>query len=203
MSNEVDFISFGALEEPMPASPHTHDSDSLTDSDDNAAKAYGQVYIAGAAHAGGPNLDRKIRVPKSVRAIADKIRGSTATTTAPKDRRSAPSASLSVATVKDTGPAQLVAKRRREEIKSQPNHLRSTLGCVFERGRNTLPPWLINVKESRNPCYTSNVYRILHTEMLDFMYYISPTPEEHQLRQWVVDRIDRVVKSLWPDAVTK
>ncbi|KAJ1977583.1 hypothetical protein H4R34_003524, partial [Dimargaris verticillata] len=216
MSNEVDFISFGTSEEPTPLSSqcdhgvqsisrrshHAPDHDSLTDSDDSAAEAYDQVHIAGAAQAGGPNLHRKIRVPKSVRATADKIRG-TKPATAPKDRQRTPSVSLPMVTVEDSGPAQLVAKRKREEIKSQPNHLRSTLGCVFERGRNTLPPWLVNVKESRTPCYTSNVYRILHTEMLDFLDYISPTPEEHQLRQWVVDRIDRVVKSLWPDAVTK
>ncbi|RKP34334.1 hypothetical protein BJ085DRAFT_20891, partial [Dimargaris cristalligena] len=47
-----------------------------------------------------------------------------------------------------------------------------------------------------NPCR-------LHNEVVDFVNYVSPTPEEHQLRLWAVERIRRVVNSLWPSGELK
>ncbi|KAK7869373.1 hypothetical protein R5R35_000681 [Gryllus longicercus] len=40
----------------------------------------------------------------------------------------------------------------------------------------------------------------LHQEIEDFYQYMSPTPEEHELRVNVVRRIKKVVLSLWPEA---
>ena len=40
----------------------------------------------------------------------------------------------------------------------------------------------------------------LHEEIEDFYNYMSPTPEEHELRFNVVRRIEKVVLSLWPQA---
>ncbi|KAB5525851.1 hypothetical protein PHYPO_G00144970 [Pangasianodon hypophthalmus] len=40
----------------------------------------------------------------------------------------------------------------------------------------------------------------LHEEIKDFYEYMSPRPEEEQMRLEVVDRIQRVIKDLWPSA---
>ncbi|XP_046386425.1 terminal nucleotidyltransferase 4A-like isoform X2 [Ischnura elegans] len=40
----------------------------------------------------------------------------------------------------------------------------------------------------------------LHEEIEDFFQYMSPTPEEHQLRLEVVRRIEKVTLHLWPEA---
>ncbi|XP_035275041.1 terminal nucleotidyltransferase 4B-like [Anguilla anguilla] len=40
----------------------------------------------------------------------------------------------------------------------------------------------------------------LHEEIKDFYEYLSPRPEEERMRMEVVDRIERVIKDLWPSA---
>ncbi|XP_023675830.1 terminal nucleotidyltransferase 4B isoform X2 [Paramormyrops kingsleyae] len=40
----------------------------------------------------------------------------------------------------------------------------------------------------------------LHEEIIDFYEYMSPRPEEERMRKEVVDRIERVIKALWPAA---
>ncbi|XP_043937917.1 terminal nucleotidyltransferase 4B [Protopterus annectens] len=40
----------------------------------------------------------------------------------------------------------------------------------------------------------------LHEEILDFVKYMSPTPEEKEMREDVFNRIENVVKKLWPSA---
>ncbi|XP_063042150.1 terminal nucleotidyltransferase 4A isoform X2 [Engraulis encrasicolus] len=40
----------------------------------------------------------------------------------------------------------------------------------------------------------------LHEEIVDFYNFMSPRPEEADMRQEVVDRIERVIKELWPTA---
>ncbi|XP_023646201.1 terminal nucleotidyltransferase 4B [Paramormyrops kingsleyae] len=40
----------------------------------------------------------------------------------------------------------------------------------------------------------------LHEEIMDFFMYMSPRPEEERMRLEVVDRIQRVIKDLWPSA---
>ncbi|RUS21792.1 hypothetical protein BC937DRAFT_91466, partial [Endogone sp. FLAS-F59071] len=46
----------------------------------------------------------------------------------------------------------------------------------------------------------ANVAAMLHQEILDFVRYISPTPEEHMMRKYVVRRIEKQVLDLWPSA---
>ncbi|KAK6290768.1 hypothetical protein J4Q44_G00388330, partial [Coregonus suidteri] len=40
----------------------------------------------------------------------------------------------------------------------------------------------------------------LHEEINDFYKYMSPRAEEERMRMEVVDRIERVIKDLWPTA---
>ncbi|NXF29188.1 PAPD5 polymerase, partial [Nyctibius bracteatus] len=40
----------------------------------------------------------------------------------------------------------------------------------------------------------------LHEEIIDFYKYISPRPEEERMRMEVVNRIENVIKELWPNA---
>ncbi|XP_053571695.1 terminal nucleotidyltransferase 4B [Bombina bombina] len=40
----------------------------------------------------------------------------------------------------------------------------------------------------------------LHEEILDFYKYMSPRPEEERMRMEVVNRIENVIKELWPNA---
>ncbi|KAM3919185.1 terminal nucleotidyltransferase 4B isoform 1-T1 [Leptodactylus fuscus] len=53
-------------------------------------------------------------------------------------------------------------------------------------------PW-----KSRN--YSDEVIG-LHEEILDFYKYMSPRPEEEKMRMEVVNRIENVIKELWPSA---
>ncbi|KAK3507930.1 hypothetical protein QTP70_003819 [Hemibagrus guttatus] len=43
-------------------------------------------------------------------------------------------------------------------------------------------------------------YLRLHEEIIDFYNFMSPRPEEATMRQEVVDRIESVIKELWPSA---
>uniref|UniRef100_A0A8C8IZ09 Terminal nucleotidyltransferase 4A n=1 Tax=Oncorhynchus tshawytscha TaxID=74940 RepID=A0A8C8IZ09_ONCTS len=53
-------------------------------------------------------------------------------------------------------------------------------------------PW-----KTRN--YTAGILG-LHEEIQDFYAYMSPRPEEEKMRREVVERIERVIKDLWPTA---
>ena len=44
------------------------------------------------------------------------------------------------------------------------------------------------------------IFCSLHEEILDFYQYIYPRPEEHYMRQDVVNRITQVIKGLWSSA---
>ncbi|XP_040184650.1 terminal nucleotidyltransferase 4B isoform X2 [Rana temporaria] len=59
-------------------------------------------------------------------------------------------------------------------------------------GAYTGTPW-----KSRN--YSDEVIG-LHEEILDFYKYMSPRPEEERMRMEVVNRIENVIKELWPSA---
>ncbi|BFZ60273.1 Poly(A) polymerase [Saitoella coloradoensis] len=63
-----------------------------------------------------------------------------------------------------------------------------------KRARKAGHPWTINKSYSNE----KEVARILHREILDFVDYLGPTPEEHELRHLVVERIRAVVKKTWP-----
>lgn len=59
-------------------------------------------------------------------------------------------------------------------------------------GAYNMTPW-----KSRN--YSDEVAG-LHEEILDFYKYMSPRPEEERMRMEVVNRIENVIKELWPSA---
>ena len=40
----------------------------------------------------------------------------------------------------------------------------------------------------------------LHHEIIHFYHFMCPRPEEHQMRKEVVQRIQGIVRSLWPEA---
>ncbi|XP_065581191.1 terminal nucleotidyltransferase 4B-like isoform X2 [Artemia franciscana] len=59
--------------------------------------------------------------------------------------------------------------------------------------RNGGCPWL-------NPDRNYSAREVgLHEEIEDFMEYISPTPEEHSMREGVVNRIRGLIKSIWSE----
>lgn len=41
---------------------------------------------------------------------------------------------------------------------------------------------------------------ILQKELGDFVHYISPSPAEHNMRKFVIKRIEEVIHNVWPDA---
>ncbi|KAK9762938.1 hypothetical protein K7432_010824 [Basidiobolus ranarum] len=61
-----------------------------------------------------------------------------------------------------------------------------------------LPPWLKYAKT-----LTGDNYEMLHQEIKHFVEYISPSPEEHEMRFMVYKCIEQVIHSLWPKAEVK
>uniref|UniRef100_A0A8C9TXB6 Terminal nucleotidyltransferase 4A n=1 Tax=Scleropages formosus TaxID=113540 RepID=A0A8C9TXB6_SCLFO len=87
------------------------------------------------------------------------------------------------------------SKRRRENKASTFGFNSSavrTASCAAEPGGFPGTPW-----KRRN--YSEGIFG-LHEEIIDFYEYMSPRPEEERMRMEVVDRIERVVKDLWPYA---
>ncbi|MFT7807025.1 non-canonical poly(A) RNA polymerase PAPD5-like isoform X1 [Arapaima gigas] len=86
-------------------------------------------------------------------------------------------------------------KRRRENKASTFGFNSSALRTgpsAAESGGFTGTPW-----KARN--YSEGIFG-LHEEIIDFYKYMSPRPEEERMRMEVVDRIERVIKDLWPCA---
>ncbi|XP_049327355.1 terminal nucleotidyltransferase 4B isoform X1 [Astyanax mexicanus] len=92
-------------------------------------------------------------------------------------------------------------KRKRENKASTFGFNRSLIlhGCGPEQEEEeaaaaayTGTPW-----KKRN--YSEGIVG-LHEEIKDFYEYMSPRPEEERMRFEVVDRIERVIKDLWPTA---
>ncbi|XP_039291026.1 terminal nucleotidyltransferase 4B-like [Nilaparvata lugens] len=51
-----------------------------------------------------------------------------------------------------------------------------------------------------NKVYNARAIVELHEEIEDFFHYISPTPEEHNMRMTLVKKLKVIVKQLWPYA---
>ncbi|PIA13145.1 Nucleotidyltransferase, partial [Coemansia reversa NRRL 1564] len=47
-----------------------------------------------------------------------------------------------------------------------------------------------------------DISEMLNEEVEKFTAYISPTPEEHQMRQWVIERMQRVLDSMYLPGIT-
>ncbi|XP_014260196.1 non-canonical poly(A) RNA polymerase PAPD5-like isoform X1 [Cimex lectularius] len=75
----------------------------------------------------------------------------------------------------------------------------STYGLSYNResliGQYGGCPWMPEGK-----VYDERPLVRLHEEILDFYEYISPTPEEHNMRSQVVSNIESLVLELWPSA---
>ncbi|XP_059368662.1 terminal nucleotidyltransferase 4B-like [Carassius carassius] len=87
---------------------------------------------------------------------------------------------------------ELPSKRKRDNKASTFGFNRNLLLTDGVEDIYTGTPW-----KSRN--YSEGIVG-LHEEIKDFYEYISPRPEEDHMRQEVVDRIQRVIKDLWPNA---
>ncbi|KAF8931598.1 hypothetical protein BGZ47_011757 [Haplosporangium gracile] len=57
-------------------------------------------------------------------------------------------------------------------------------------------PWMGHRQYSKLP----SVPIMLTQELKDFVDYLSPTPEEHQVRKYVIQWIAKTVSELWPDS---
>ncbi|XP_067296065.1 terminal nucleotidyltransferase 4B isoform X2 [Pseudorasbora parva] len=90
---------------------------------------------------------------------------------------------------------ELPSKRKRDNKASTFGFNRSLLLTDGAKDVYTGTPW-----KSRN--YSDGIVG-LHEEIKDFYDYISPRKEEERMRQEVVDRIQRVIKDLWPNAEVK
>ncbi|XP_069074796.1 terminal nucleotidyltransferase 4B [Pleurodeles waltl] len=88
------------------------------------------------------------------------------------------------------------------ESNNQPSNKRkrdnkaSTCGLSPGRGPAGGTPWRGNRE------YGQGIIG-LHEEIIDFYKYMSPRPEEEKMRLEVVNRIEHVVKELWPSAEVK
>ncbi|XP_060767950.1 terminal nucleotidyltransferase 4B [Neoarius graeffei] len=84
-------------------------------------------------------------------------------------------------------------KRKRENKASTFGYNRSLL----LNGSSGPDPYAGTPWKRRN--YSGGIVG-LHEEIKDFYEYMSPRPEEERMRLEVVDRIQRVIKDLWPSA---
>ncbi|XP_010583528.1 PREDICTED: non-canonical poly(A) RNA polymerase PAPD5 [Haliaeetus leucocephalus] len=71
-------------------------------------------------------------------------------------------------------------------------------GTPIRRGRELLAGSSAVTACARGACYTLPAR--LHEEIIDFYKYMSPRPEEERMRMEVVNRIENVIKELWPNA---
>ncbi|XP_034747822.1 terminal nucleotidyltransferase 4A isoform X2 [Etheostoma cragini] len=83
--------------------------------------------------------------------------------------------------------------RRKSDNKASTygmNYLLSN--CTNGNYASTWTPW-------KTRKYNPGVHG-LHEEVMDFYNFMSPRPEEAAMRKEVVDRIERIIKELWPSA---
>ncbi|ORX87373.1 Nucleotidyltransferase [Anaeromyces robustus] len=62
----------------------------------------------------------------------------------------------------------------------------------------SIPPWIQPKKK-----YSEFAPEMLHEEIIDFVKYISPTPEEKYMREYALNRIKNVILDLWPGSVVE
>uniref|UniRef100_A0A8D0AHR7 Terminal nucleotidyltransferase 4A n=1 Tax=Sander lucioperca TaxID=283035 RepID=A0A8D0AHR7_SANLU len=94
---------------------------------------------------------------------------------------------------KNVGGANLLFSRRKSDNKASTygmNYLLSN--CTNGNYASTWTPW-------KTRKYNPGVLG-LHEEVMDFYNFMSPRPEEAAMRKEVVDRIERIIKELWPTA---
>ncbi|OCT82198.1 hypothetical protein XELAEV_18024710mg [Xenopus laevis] len=73
------------------------------------------------------------------------------------------------------------------------------LNCLLQGTAGSSVVALYNGTPWKTRKYSEEVIG-LHEEILDFYKYMSPRPEEEKMRMEVVNRIENVIKELWPNA---
>jgi non-canonical poly(A) RNA polymerase PAPD5/7 len=53
---------------------------------------------------------------------------------------------------------------------------------------------------SKSTLKIKDIFPFLHSEILDFVEFVSPTPENNKKRECVVDRVRGVLLKSYPDA---
>ncbi|KAJ2745059.1 hypothetical protein GGI20_002468 [Coemansia sp. BCRC 34301] len=64
-----------------------------------------------------------------------------------------------------------------------------------------VPPWLTGIRRLGRGEHP-DISDMVNEEVTKFVDYISPTPEEHQMRVWVIERMQRILDSMKMIAVT-
>ncbi|KAJ2004144.1 hypothetical protein GGI04_000534 [Coemansia thaxteri] len=64
-----------------------------------------------------------------------------------------------------------------------------------------VPPWLIGMRRIGSG-EKPDINDMVNEEVAKFVDYISPTPEEHQMRSWVIERMQRILDNMKMIAVT-
>ncbi|KAJ2518285.1 hypothetical protein GGI11_002912 [Coemansia sp. RSA 2049] len=93
-----------------------------------------------------------------------------------------------------------------DEKEELPNGKRAARGAVASEGKSgrvrekcyngqELPPWLRGHRRLGKGKWP-DISDMINQEMKLFVQYISPTPEEHQMRLWVIERMQRVLDSM-------
>lgn len=59
-----------------------------------------------------------------------------------------------------------------------------------------IPPWLESQPKLGGTHEYPDISQMLNEEVTKFVHYISPTPEEHQMRGWVVERLQKVLDAM-------
>ncbi|KAJ2857980.1 hypothetical protein J3B02_000604 [Coemansia erecta] len=85
-------------------------------------------------------------------------------------------------------------KRKADADDNADNKDEEAADTVYEKCYNghPVPAWLRGHKRLGTGSHP-NISDMLNEEVTRFVDYISPTPEEHQMRQWVVERLQRVL----------
>ncbi|KAJ2614466.1 hypothetical protein H4S08_001699 [Coemansia sp. RSA 1365] len=108
--------------------------------------------------------------------------------------------------------SQLVGKKRRQRDSDNENEeeehnadgsKRQSTNTNYQKCYNgvPVPPWLKGTQRlghGKRP----DISEMLNEEVEKFTAYISPTPEEHQMRQWVIERMQRVLDSMHLPEIT-
>ncbi|XP_018113273.1 terminal nucleotidyltransferase 4B isoform X4 [Xenopus laevis] len=73
------------------------------------------------------------------------------------------------------------------------------LNCLLQGSAGSSVVGLFSGTPWKTRTYSEEVIG-LHEEIIDFYKYMSPRPEEEKMRMEVVNRIENVIKELWPNA---
>ncbi|OLY81390.1 Poly(A) RNA polymerase protein 2 [Smittium mucronatum] len=115
--------------------------------------------------------------------------------TAKRKRSPTPSSINSPITIDlDSDPPHFSSITNKSKPPNPPSD--SSQKTLFGYDGKKLPPWIIPSKTSI-PKRSEPVHEILNEEVRKFIEYISPTPEEHAIRGWVLDKLKLALSKLF------